>query len=210
MGETIGLVEIAKGIMLSPKDTLAKLKPEKVSTNDLLLKYVAILAVLPFIGTLIGYSFVGFSVGWGFAAFTLPIQYALILAIVTYVLTIAGVFVEGFVINALAPTFSAKQDQMQAMKVAAYASTPWLVAGILNIVPVLSILVLIAGLYGLYIAYLGLLSLMETPKEKVLGYLIAVIVVVIVVWAVIGFASSRLVWSFYAPPTPFGYGRFGY
>jgi hypothetical protein len=67
------------------------------------------------------------------------------------------------------------------MKLAVYSMTPAWVAGVLYIIPALGILVLLASLYGLYILYLGFATpLMETPKEKVMTYLVVSIVVVIV------------------------------
>ncbi len=64
------------------------------------------------------------------------------------------------------------QDQTQAMKLVAYASTLGLLAGILYIIPPLAILVFLASLYGLYILYLGIPVFMETPEDKRLIYLI--------------------------------------
>jgi hypothetical protein len=58
---------------------------------------------------------------------------------------------------------------------------------VLNIVPYLGILVLLAGLFGLYLLYLGFETpMMETPKEKVLGYFVISIIVVIVLYLVFG------------------------
>jgi hypothetical protein len=74
-----------------------------------------------------------------------------------------------------------------AMKIAVYSMTPMWVAGVLYIIPFLGILVIIAGLYGLYILYLGFAApLMDTPKEKVMGYLILSIVVVVVLSIIFG------------------------
>ncbi|MCZ7380999.1 MAG: hypothetical protein O8C64_05445 [Candidatus Methanoperedens sp.] len=47
-----------------------------------------------------------------------------------YILSIVDVYVIGIVINALAPNFSSKQDENQAMKLAAYSATAGLVGGI--------------------------------------------------------------------------------
>jgi hypothetical protein len=68
------------------------------------------------------------------------------------------------------------------MKVAVYANTPNWIASILFIFPSLSPIVMIASLYSLYLLYLGLPVLMETPKEKVVAYIIVVIIVSIIVF----------------------------
>ena len=132
--------------------------------------------------------------------FTVPFQWAIMWGIIQYVLSIIGVIVFGFVLNMLAPSFSSRQDQIQATKLVAYAATPGLLAGILNILPQLSILAFIAGLYGLYILYLGIPVLMETPEDKRLIYLIVAIVAYIVIMAVVGAITSGVMWGIVGRP----------
>jgi peptidoglycan biosynthesis protein MviN/MurJ (putative lipid II flippase) len=106
--------------------------------------------------------------------------------IVSYILSLVSVYVLGIVINALAPTFSSKQDINNAMKLAVFSMTASWVGGIFNIIPVLGILAMLAGLYGLYILYLGFNNpLMETPKDKVIGYFAVSLVIAIVLIVVI-------------------------
>ncbi len=57
---------------------------------------------------------------------------------------------------------------------------------------------ILAGLYGLYLLYLGLPVLMKSPKDKSVGYTVAVIVAAIIIFIVIG-AASR---AFMTYPTP--------
>lgn len=180
----------AKNVVLSPQATLEAAKAERPSMQDLIM-YVAIVAVPMLIGIIIRYGVVGMG-GAFWAPFRLPIQWAVTWGIVQYVLSIIGVIVFGYVVNMLAPSFSSKQDQIQATKLVAYAATPGLLAGILNIYPPLSILVFLAGLYGLYILYLGIPVLMETPEDKRLIYLIVAIVVYIVIMAVVRWLTSAV------------------
>jgi len=75
---------------------------------------------------------------------------------------------------------------VNALKLSIYSMTPMWVAGILYLIPFLEFLVFIAGIYGLYILYLGFNTpLMDTPKEKVMGYLLVSIVVVVVLSVVL-------------------------
>src|SRR6185369_13148047 len=87
-------------------------------------------------------------------------------------------------IDALAPTFGGRKDFIRAFKVAAYAPTAIWVAGVFSLLPVLSALTIL-GLYSLYLFYLGLPALMRTPPEKVIGYVLAVIVCAFIVWLLI-------------------------
>ncbi|MDF2957999.1 MAG: hypothetical protein OD814_001621 [Candidatus Alkanophagales archaeon MCA70_species_1] len=145
-------------------------------------------------GVIIGYGVVGVKVGWGMFAthITLPMGTAVGIGILQYALSIIGVIIFAYILNALAPSFSSEQNLMQAMKLAAYAATPGLLAGILYALPTLSILVFLISLYGLYILYLGLPVLMNTPEDKQIIYLIVAIVVYIIIMVVIGAVVSAV------------------
>ncbi len=116
-----------------------------------------------------------------------------------YVLSIIGVIIFGYIMNMLAPSFSSKQDEIQAIKLVAYAATPGLLAGILYILPSISFLVLLAALYGLYILYLGLPVFMETPEDKRIIYLVVAIVVYIIIMVVVGAITSTVMWRIIGP-----------
>jgi len=180
------IVSRVQGIILKPKEEWPKIKEESQTVSQMLTSYVMILAAIPAIAQFIGYGIVGHRVpfyGW----YRLGIGTALVRGILSYVLTVASVYILHIIINALAPTFSSKQNPESAMKLAAYAMTPGLVAAALGIIPMLYILVWIANLYGIYILYLGLdAGIMETPKEKIVGYLVVVIIITFVIMGVVG------------------------
>src|SRR3546814_11306607 len=60
---------------------------------------------------------------------------AITTAIIAYIMAFVGVWVLAWIINALAPTFEATRNPVQAMKVAAYSATAAWVAGVFQIVP---------------------------------------------------------------------------
>lgn len=151
-----------------------------VSIKTLMINYVAVLAAIPFIATLIGYSwFYGF-LGFG------GIGYAFASAILTYIGDIIAVFVVGFVIWKLGPNFGTTTNQVRATRLAAYAFTPAFLIAILDIIPFISFITILGLLYGLYILYLGLPILLGTPRDRALTYVIVTVVVTIVVYVVIG------------------------
>jgi hypothetical protein len=180
------LVSRAQGIILKPKEEWAKIKEEPSSITSLFTSYAVILAAIPAIAGFIGRAFVGYSapfVGW----IRWGTGKAFLYAIFSYIFSLIGVYIIGLIINFLAPNFSSKKDNVQAMKLAIYSMTPGWVAGALNILPVLGILVAIASLYGLYLLYVGIsTALMETPKEKVLSYFVVIIIVSIIVLVILG------------------------
>lgn len=179
------IVERVKAVLLRPKKTFETIKTESATTQDLILNYLAILAVIPAVASIIGMSVVGVSVPF-MRTVRFSLMNSLSRAIVQYALTLVGVYVLGLIINALAPTFSGVKNNIQALKIAVYCATPTLVAGILYIVPALGVLVIIAGLYGLYLLYLAIPVMMECPREKALVYTVAVIVVNIIISIIIG------------------------
>jgi hypothetical protein len=180
------LVSRVQGIILKPKDEWVKIKGEATSVAELFTSYACILAAIPAIAQFIGFGLIGYRVpfvGW----IRLGLGTALLRAIVAYIFSLISIYLFALIINALAPTFSSTQNMTNAMKIAVYSMTPMWVAGILYIIPFLGILAIIAGLYGLYVLYLGFATpLMDTPKEKVVGYLVLSIVVVAVLSIIFG------------------------
>jgi len=174
------LVSRAQAIILKPKDEWVKIKGESTTIAQLFTSYAVLLAAIPAIAQFIGFGLIGMRIPF-YGMFRFGLGTSLVRAIVFYVFSLISVYVFGFVINALAPSFGSTQNPTNAMKLAVYSMTPMWVAGILYIVPALGILVILASLYGLYILYLGFATpMMETPKDKVMIYLVVSIVVVIV------------------------------
>jgi len=67
------------------------------------------------------------------------------------------------------------------MKLTVYSMTPVWVASIFYIIPVLRFIPWLAGLYRLYVLYLGFNNpLMDTPRDKVLGYMLVSLSVITV------------------------------
>jgi hypothetical protein len=182
----MNLVARAKAILMTPKQEWAAIDSEPLDVPALLTGYVIPLALIGPIASFIGLSIIGsgffrLSIGWGISR-----------AIVSFVLAIVGVFVLAWVINALAPSFGAKQDMPQATKLSAYSMTAAWVAGIFLLLPLLAVLALIGALYSLYLFYVGLPILMKSPEDKTPAYAIAVIVACIVVFLIIGAITSRV------------------
>lgn len=170
-----GLIARVQGILTKPAAEWDVIEGEAATVPGLFTGYACILAAIPPIASILqGFLFLHWTI--------IPI---IVIAALTYVASLAGVYILGMIIDALAPSFDGQKNQTQAMKVAVYPYTAMWVAGILNIVPVLGILALLAGLYGLYILYLGLPKLMKCPEEKTIGYFIVSIVAALVVNAVI-------------------------
>jgi hypothetical protein len=146
------------------------------------------LAAIGPVAQFIGYSLFGVSV-FG-TTYRVPIVSGLTSAAVTYLLTLVGTYILALIIDALAPTFSGRPNQLQALKVAAYSSTAAWVAGVFALIPGLRVLTIL-GLYSVYLLYLGLPKLMKTPRDRALLYTGVVIIAAIVLFMVTGIIASR-------------------
>lgn len=197
----MNLVERVKNILVQPAKEWQAIDTEAIDTAGLYTGYIVPLAAIGPVATVIGMSLIGVSLPF-VGRYRLPFTSSLLQGVVSYVLTLAGVFVLALIIDALAPTFSGRKDQAQALKVAAYSSTAAWVAGIFSLIPALSILGIV-GLYSLYLLYAGLPVLMKSPQEKALGYTAVVVICAIVLFVVIGYvASAFITYPAFTPPMP--------
>jgi hypothetical protein len=108
----------------------------------------------------------------------MPVFAGMLNAILGYALSFILLYAMAQIVNALAPTFGGVKNFQNALKLAAYASTPSWLAGIFLILPGLTFLTLL-GLYGFYLLWLGLPVLMKSPPERTALYTLAVAVATI-------------------------------
>jgi hypothetical protein len=185
----MNITERIKGILLRPKEEWQTIAGETTPIAELYKNYIIILAAIGPVASFIGMSFVGIGLPMG-GPYRVSITTGIVSAVVQYVLTLVGVYILAFIIDALAPTFSGEKNLNQAFKLAAYSYTPGWLVGVFALIPALGILGIL-GLYGLYLLYVGLPVLMKSPKEKSIGYTIAIIIAAIIIFVVIG-AISRV------------------
>jgi hypothetical protein len=179
-----GLFARAINILMRPKPEWDVISAEPATVPGLFIGYAAILAALPAIARIVNgimpHCF------FGVACYTPNPVFAVIGGIVSYLVSLAGVFVTGLIIDALAPNFGGQKNQIQAMKVAVYSWTAAWLAGFLVIVPFVGVLLALAGLYSLYLLYLGLGQVMKSPADKQVAYSVVVVVIAIVVFLIGG------------------------
>jgi len=163
------LIERVKNVLLSPKSEWPVIAQEQTDVAKLYTGYIMILAAIPAVISFLAYSMAGSVVA------------GLVGMILSYALSLGLTFVMAIIIDALAPTFGAEKNQIQALKTAAYANTAGWVAGIFGIIPILGALIYWAGLiYGFVLLYFALPHTMKSPAEKTGGYFAVVLVINIV------------------------------
>ena len=187
-----GLAARVKGILLTPSAEWERIEREPATIGGLFTGYVCILAAIPAVAGLIGGQL--FGVGIPGLSVKPGLAFGITSAVMGYVGALLAVFILGMVIDALAPSFGAEKNRVQAFKVAAYSYTASWVAGVLGLIPALGILMLLAALYGCFLLYLGLPRVMKAPADKAPGYaivtIIVAVVVSIVIWMAIGAVTA--------------------
>jgi len=117
----------------------------------------------------------------------------LVQMVVTYAVAVGVTYLMMLVIDALAPSFGAQKNQVQALKSIAYAYTASWVASILGLIgPLAMLAMLAAAIYGIYLLYLGLPHTMKCPQDRAGGYAAVIIVIGFVAGLVIGMVLAAV------------------
>lgn len=158
----------AYGLIRETDKEWAQIKAEATNIPSIMLGYVAPLAAIPPICGLIGVY--AFGDTYSGVSIRPPLDAALVGALVSFVAFVAGVFMLGLLINAVADRFDGDPDDLGAQKVAAYAMTPVFLSGVFSLWPPLWWLSLFALALSGYLLYRGLPVLMKSPQDRALGY----------------------------------------
>lgn len=186
------IAERARNILLQPRQEWLVIAQEPATIRGLYREYIVPLAAIGPLALLIRLAVFGVDLRSG-GRYHAPLVSAVGQAVLAFALNMAAVFVVALVVDALASTFGGRKDPIQALKVAAYVSTPGWLASAFVLVPVLTVLALAAGLYGLYLLYLGLPVVMAAPPERALGYTVVVVMAVVMVYLLIGLLTGAFV-----------------
>jgi len=179
------IIERVKGLVLKTRETWGTIAAEDASISSLFKEYVFLTAAVPAAAAFLGKWLIGIKIPFaGFYRFSFGSS--LLHSLVSYVLIVAGIWALGMVISWLAPRFGGERDDVKGMKVAVFTYLPFLVAGVLQLIPSLSPLVFLAGLYCLYILYIGLPIVMGTPKEKSVAYILVTLVAFVLIYIIVG------------------------
>jgi hypothetical protein len=174
-----------RNILLSPSGEWPVIESEAETVAGLYRRYIIPLQAAATVAGMLGSMFLVMKIGFGAG-----ILASIVSAAVSFALALAMVFVMGLLIDALAPSFGGQKNQLNALKVMAYAYTPSYVGGLLMILPFLAPLTILFALYGIYLLYLGLPHLMKCPREKAPVYTVVIVVAGLVLSLVIGMIAA--------------------
>ena len=170
------IVARAKAMVLSPAVEWRVVEPEPGEAGWLFRNYAAFLAAIPPVCEFLRRGLFG----WG----GLRLRHfhhgglasGLFGGFVHYVMTFVLLYAMAILIDGLAPNFSGRKSQPNALKLTVYAMTPVWLAGVFALVPGLGFLRALAFLYAVYVFWLGLPILMKCPSERQGPYALAVVV----------------------------------
>lgn len=184
------IINTAKQFIVNPKEEWQVAKHDTNTAQQHVMKYVLplalITAVAVFIGVgLIGYSVLGYRVQSVSGGFTQ--------AIVSLISILVGVYLSGFIIHKLAPTFDTEVSIDKAVKLVGFSYTAVLLAGVLNIFPPLAFFTFLGGLYSLYILYHGFKPMTDVSEEKSTSYFLVSLLVIVAVYFVLGLVLGGII-----------------
>lgn len=164
------LIDRARNLFVAPKAEWEAIAVDATPTAKLITGYVLPLAVYAAVAGFVGSVVVGTPLNPG-GVYRASVGSGLAIAILQVGSAVAGVFVLGFIIDALAAHFGAHKGFDQAVKVAAYAQTPVWVLSVFGIIPWIGRwLMLFAVAFAIYQLFLGLPRVMRVPPDKAASY----------------------------------------
>ena len=174
----------ARGVMFEPRSTFKEVETEYTKPGAIWGKYILPLAAIGPLAGAIGRLVFGQRIGGTSLHDTISITGAVTYFAISLALALASVFVLSKIISLLAPGFGGQKNDVQALKVAALASTPAWVAGVFNIHGRFLLVGVVISLYGLYLLYVGLPTVMKVPKDRAMGYTAVVIIAAVVIFLI--------------------------
>lgn len=196
------LIQRVINIIIKPKEEWHVVATEKPDTTKLLLGYALILAAIPALASFIKFGVIGVTF-WGYTSRSIAsgIQTGLI----QLISAVLGAYLLAWVIDLLAPSFDSEKNFGRSLQLSVYSSTPQWVAGILLLFGTgLSVLIMLIGLYAIYLLAVGMPIIKKTPKEKVVGYVVVVIIALIVISVLVALVIGAIMGVFFTAKVGMG------
>ncbi len=184
------IISTAKQFIVNPRTEWEVAKEDSTSAQQHVMTYVLPLALISALAIFIGVGLIGYRV-LGYRVQS--VSGGLAQAIMSLVSILIGVFLSGFVIHKLAPTFNTSVSLDKAVKLVGFSYTAILLAGVLNIFPPLAFFTFLGGLYSLYILYLGFKPMTNVSDDKSMSYFLVSLLVIVAVYFIIGLIVASMI-----------------
>lgn len=169
----------AKKVSLNPKTIWPELKEETLSIKDFYTSYLIYLALIPVVCQFLGMTFVGMKIPFA-GTMRWSITTGIISSVMSYVMILLGIYILGFIFHKLSSTFDGNATLEDGVKLAGYAYTPYMLAGVLSIIPSLGVLTILFGIYGFYMLFQGITPMTGVDTKKGAYFVVSLVVSFIV------------------------------
>jgi len=157
--------------LLQPTQEWTTIAAEFTSAGPIYLRYLVPMAAIGPVAATIGgvvFSERGSLLTFG----TIPMNAgtAVQAGVLEYVLNLVGVYALATAIDVIGASVGGQRNRVQALKVAAYGSTPYWLAGAFALFPRIEPLAMLLGLYSVRLFALGLSPCMKVPRDKTAAF----------------------------------------
>ncbi len=172
------------GMFTHPESEWKAIRKEHASPTRIYLAYIGLLALIGPVCAYISTTQFGWQVGSG-PLTKLSSASALQLNLLTYLAILVGVFGLGWMIDWMSKTYGSQHDEQAAngIALAAYSSTPLMIAGFASLYPVPwfnMLAYLVAAAYAGYLMYKGLPSVLGIEEDRAFFFSGAILTIALV------------------------------
>ena len=179
------VLDRVKGILLDPETEWGVIAKEETTVAELYRNYIVVLAAIPAIFGFVRMSVIGVDLPL-LGAYRVSPSAGLAGMVLGYGLSLVQVYVLALIVDALAPTFGAQQDRLQALKTSAYALTAFWIAGVGQLLPLLAVVFALAGAgYSVVLLYKGLPRTMRSGPDTTMAYTAVSMIAAVILGGVI-------------------------
>ncbi|HVH09281.1 MAG TPA: Yip1 family protein [Gemmatimonadales bacterium] len=180
----------AQRLFLQPTQEWSTIAPEFTTAGAIYGRFLVPMAAIgPIAATLGGVVFGERGSLLTFGVVPVSLSAAVQTGVLEYVLNLVGVYVLAIAIDTIGGSLGGSRNRVQALKVAAYGSTPYWLAGVFALFPRIEPLAMLVGLWSFRLFAAGLGPVMKAPRDKSAAYIlltcIAATLLVLVITAVI-------------------------
>ena len=180
--------------MLGPKQEWTAIQGEFTTAPSIYWRYLVPMAAIGPLAATVGTIISGGERSSLAGTYNISMMDAVTRGVLEYALNLVGVYLFAMAIAILAASLGGQRNQVQALKVAAYGSTPYWLAGVLAILPKLTPIGLLLSLYSARLFASGLVTVTQVPREKtgvatlltVVGGVVVVLLISAILQLVVG------------------------
>lgn len=197
------MIQHTFGLLFRPAHQWRNIADLSNSSQNMLVLYPFIFAILPAVAWYWGTSKVGWTVGSYNEVIRLTEASALQINILFYCVMVAAVAIIGYFIHWMSDTYGAEHSTVaKGIMIAGLTATPLFITGLVGFYPVLWIdllLGVVAISWAVYLMYLGIPIVMHIPKERGFLFSSAILAISMVILVSI-MVVTILAWDFGAAP----------